>query len=53
MTWSPLLHWVRSHSRRMRDGNEIEIQDYLRGKRECEWQGYHCEIRESTLDRLK
>jgi hypothetical protein len=52
---SPLLHWVQEHARRNRVNEEAthEVRAHLRGKRICDWRGFHVEIRESELEREK
>lgn len=45
-----LLHLVRSHKRRLQDGDEIRIKESLRGKISCHWRGWDITLRPSLFD---
>jgi hypothetical protein len=40
----PLLHWVRAHHRRLKNGTEIDISEYLRGDTKFNLLGMDLEI---------
>lgn len=40
----PILHWVRSHRRRLREGIEIDVREHLRGTASFEMDGTTFEI---------
>ena len=40
----PILHWVRSHKRRIKEGIEIDIDHHLRGITQVEMDGLRLEI---------
>lgn len=40
----PILHWVKAHQRRMKEGCEIDIEQHLRGIRSFEMNGTRFEI---------
>lgn len=45
-----LLHWVRSHSRSLRNGSVAEVKAHLRGESRFAWNGLSCEIVPSEQD---
>lgn len=47
----PILHWVRSHKRRLTDGIEIEIKKHLRGVTSFQMDGVSFEITEPKKEK--
>jgi hypothetical protein len=44
----PILHWVRSHQRRLADGIDVDIEKHLRGITEFEMDGFPFRITQPT-----
>lgn len=46
----PILHWVRSHQRRMKEGTDVSVEKYLRGTHEFVYNNTKFEITNPTKD---
>lgn len=45
-----LLHLVRSHNRKLDDGDVARVREHLRGKEVCHWRGWDVIVRPSDFD---
>ena len=48
----PILHWVRAHKRRIKEGIDIDINHYLRGITEIEMDGLRIQITQPNKSEL-
>jgi hypothetical protein len=48
----PILHWVKSHQRRMKEGTDIDVEKYLRGTHEFVYNNTKFEITNPIKKRL-
>ena len=49
----PILHWVRSHKRRLQDGIDIDISKHLRGIERFEMGGFNFDISQPTKEAVR
>lgn len=48
----PILHWVRAHQRRLREGVDIDVRKHMRGITEFEMEGFRFQIVSPQKDAL-